>query len=449
MPYKWLTPNSPPPDDERGRCFSVPDDVELIAAVSGALLPLTYAANWEQFGSMTPDEAASIMSAAFEIFVNGDCCDGCTPKIAGRRLVRISPITHKFEQISDDGETWETPDGDLTVPPQTGRDEPTDDERKCSAAANAAHVMHLLYDEALELYENEIDPAAALDFWGEYAGEILFEALGVLVSHFAPLVGYMWTTLYGVMEILTYNAWRERLERDLTCLFLEHATIDSGIVTFDYPAIQTGLFTSAHTQENDLLVLGQVWYMLAIIGADGLNLAGETTAVDDAECPCGTWYRTWEYDALGDNPDWDILQGVVNFDKSIGVAGTWVGSWAAAQMITQTTDETTIVDVEFKRGYPNSNYTQLRLWVGDDVSWVHSGGPDDAPYGGADMWKYLEHEGYANANWELRTTLNKTLPNGEFPMTYALRSGHGAIVGIRMRGYGPCPFTSGDTTSWE
>lgn len=312
MPYKWLTPNSPPPDDERGRCFSVPDDVELIAAVSGALLPLTYAANWEQFGSMTPDEAASIMSAAFEAFVESEC-GKCIPAIAGKRLVRLSPTTQKFEQIADDGETWEEPAGDLAVPAQIGRDEPTDDEKICAAAANAAHVIHLLYDKAIELYENEIDPAAALDFWGDYSGEIIFEALGTLVSHFSPLVGYMWTTLYGIMEILTYAAWTDTLEGNLTCLLLDNASIDGDVVTFDYPAVQTGVFTSAYTSRQDLLVLGQVWYFLAIIGSDGLNLAGETTGVEAPVCLCNDWCFESE-----DWSDWDIMRGGVILNSGVG-----------------------------------------------------------------------------------------------------------------------------------
>jgi len=91
----------------------VPDDLALVGAVTGALLPLTYPENWEQFGTMTPEQAAGVMSAAFEAFVASDCVGGeCPPPtiIAAdgepKRIYRKHPTTGKIEQMVDD-ETWE------------------------------------------------------------------------------------------------------------------------------------------------------------------------------------------------------------------------------------------------------------------------------------------------------------------------------------------------------
>lgn len=443
MPYQWLTPDLPTPDNRRGRCFSVPDDVQLVAAVSGALLPLTYAASWEKFGSMTPDEAAAIMSAAFEDFVSDDKedCKGI-PSIQGKRLVRLSPTTKKWQQIAADGETWEDPTGDLEVPAQTGRSEPTDEEKICMAATNAAHVLHLLYDEALELYENEIDPAAALDFWGDYAGEIIFEALGLLVSHFAPLVGYMWTTLYGIMEILTYSAWGEKLEEKLVCVLQENASISGDIVTFDFPAVQTGIFTSGYTADQDLLVLGQVWYFLAIIGADGLNLAGETTAITEPDCySCEYWFRTWESAGMI-NAEFELLQGVTDQNDNIVPQGAWTGSYAAVKADVVSHETTVYKGFSVAAWVASPVYFQTVLYEGDNAAWVHPGNPDDMPYG--DLWAY--REGYSNGGtWADFIFEHEDV--GETSFIIALRAGTpSSLNAFRMWGEGKCPFTSGDPT---
>lgn len=439
MPYQWLTPDLPTPDNRRGRCFSVPDDVQLVAAVSGALLPLTYAASWEKFGSMTPDEAAAIMSAAFEDFVSdekGDCKG--IPSIQGKRLVRLSPTTKKWQQIAADGETWEDPTGDLEVPAQTGRSEPTDEEKICGAATNAAHVLHLLYDEALELYENEIDPAAALDFWGDYAGEIIFEALGLLVSHFAPLVGYMWTTLYGIMEILTYDAWSDTLEGNLVCLLIDNAAIADGVVTFDYPAVQTGLFVSGHTAKEDLLVLGQVWYFLSIIGADGLNLAGETTSEEGA-CDCGNWcfesddWRLWERmrGGLLQNGNGKVIPTTGNAPYSSGITRTEYAEYR----LRVPTNGAVITEFGVLFGCSNArNYAFVPvLSIGD---------PDDTFDSRSEYWP----ANYAVPVWKSLTSLSVELWQTEFYAAFVAGASYpeGCMLKWRVKGTGINPFEA-----WE
>lgn len=55
MPYH--TPDSAP-DDVSIRRISIPDTAQWRAIVNGALLEMTYPHNWEQYGTLTPDEAA-------------------------------------------------------------------------------------------------------------------------------------------------------------------------------------------------------------------------------------------------------------------------------------------------------------------------------------------------------------------------------------------------------
>lgn len=75
--HAWLTPESLPPTNVCRR-LSIPDTLLFRAAVNGALLELSKAENWEQFGAVTPEEAAA---AALEMLYefdekNGYCMIG-------------------------------------------------------------------------------------------------------------------------------------------------------------------------------------------------------------------------------------------------------------------------------------------------------------------------------------------------------------------------------------
>lgn len=68
----WLTGTDPDPDTIC-RVLVIPDHLHYVSAVTGALLPLTDPANWEQFGDDTPDEAAALMAAMLADYVESDC----------------------------------------------------------------------------------------------------------------------------------------------------------------------------------------------------------------------------------------------------------------------------------------------------------------------------------------------------------------------------------------
>ena len=63
----WLTPNTAP-GPIAARCLLIPDSPDWLAIVSGALLPLIYAYNFEQFGTATPEETAAIFATMFDNF---------------------------------------------------------------------------------------------------------------------------------------------------------------------------------------------------------------------------------------------------------------------------------------------------------------------------------------------------------------------------------------------
>jgi len=70
----WLTPNDIP-TATLCRRLVIPSNPLIIAAVSGALLDLTYSSNWSEFGEVTPDEISQAMLIMYQNFLNdGNFC---------------------------------------------------------------------------------------------------------------------------------------------------------------------------------------------------------------------------------------------------------------------------------------------------------------------------------------------------------------------------------------
>ena len=64
----WLTPETIP-NDEVERKLCIPNSPHILAAVTGAILPLTYPENWEAYGTVTPEAIASRMSEMLSDFL--------------------------------------------------------------------------------------------------------------------------------------------------------------------------------------------------------------------------------------------------------------------------------------------------------------------------------------------------------------------------------------------
>jgi len=78
----WLTPDDIPSEGIK-RWLCIPNTPALLASVTGALLPLAYAENWEQYGDVTPEEAAAAMSLMLEEFISqeGKCLPMSYPPV--------------------------------------------------------------------------------------------------------------------------------------------------------------------------------------------------------------------------------------------------------------------------------------------------------------------------------------------------------------------------------
>lgn len=302
MPY--LTPDSIPADDIC-RPLLIPNSEQWLALVSGAVSELAKDWNWEQFGSVTPEEAAERMLTMLNNYYDDSCSGSCA------RIYRVG-IGGAFEQSDDGGETWEAPTGDATVPPVPEREEPTADERKCLAAANAANVLALTYEQMLDAWQLDHEIDYGISVFGAAVVGLIGVWLGILSVGAINLALGVFATAYEILDNLTQDAWDEDFNERLICILLEAAVDTAGVVTFQYDLFLTrlGELVTANPIEQALLV-AQVNYMMLWIGEDGLNAAGATTGITTHECNCdNTW--CYEFDFLIDEQNWESWVRVTN-----------------------------------------------------------------------------------------------------------------------------------------
>jgi len=292
MPY--LTPNEIPEGDDC-RPLSIPASTEWLAIVSGALTELTKPYNWEEWGSVTVAEAVERMQLMIDNYYDAACGTCETP--GGYRVIRISP-TGELEQL--DGETWVETTDEYYIPPPEEREGGTSEDQRCLAAENAVNVLHTLYEDLSDSWNGDLDENEAITAF-------ILAAVGIVGFAFAPItwgivafMGAVFTALYSALEFIIADLWDADVSKQIKCFLYECSSNDGGVVTFDY-ACFTGKLNElvnefSLTAEQQRLYL-QISYLLYFIGGvDGLNLAGGTTAITEADCfDCGLLCYQWDF----------------------------------------------------------------------------------------------------------------------------------------------------------
>lgn len=301
------TPNSTPSTTRR-RIFVVPADAEWLGLVMGAVEVLREEWRWYEWGALTPAEAA----AAFNTIIIDAFENVCPPMLpGGGRVIRINPTTGRLEEGADDG-TWEPPTGDYAVPPITPR-EGTPDDIRCLAAANAAHVLELLYESVTDSIAHELEVS---------------EAYAALVTAFIAAVGWefapiafalaafflaVFAVVYEIVKIIGADLWDGTFTDTLKCALYGCASADGeGVVTFDWACAQNALAAGTDALNFDQLRLfNQLNFIIQVIGgADGLNQAGATTAITEADCSgCDT---AWCYPLNFNESDYGLALSFLN-----------------------------------------------------------------------------------------------------------------------------------------
>jgi len=281
VPY--LTPDSIPEETDC-RSLLIPASTDWLAIVSGALTELTKTWNWQQFGSVTVDEAVDAMQAMIDLYYLG-CSGGCELPEGGE-IIRIGE-DGRIEVLTD-GE-WVTPtEGDYYIPPPEAREGGTEQDQVCLAAENAVNVLETLYESLSDSWNNDLDEAEAVTAF-------IATAVGAVGFAFAPItfgiVAFalpIFAGMYALLEFLIADLWDEAVSNQIKCFLVECGSNVDGVVTFDFDCFMSEL--RSHTSlfdltEEQLRLYGQIAYLVYFIGgADGLNLAGGTTAITEADC---------------------------------------------------------------------------------------------------------------------------------------------------------------------
>jgi hypothetical protein len=259
---------------------------------------------------MTPDEAASIMSASFEAFVASDCEGGSTecPPIqlpGGQKLWRISPVSGHWEVLDPEfGETWAEPTGGEAIPyPPEARPEEDEASRKCAAATNAINVLEQLYSDVVTSASADLDAYQAATNLAAAAAALLGSFMSLPALGIIALAEAIFNAFYELAGAIAVDLWDADFSADLTCVLANQATEVDGVVTFDYFGFNQAILEQTWVDRDYLILVAQVLYLTSIIGPDGLNLAGATTAVEGNCSGCGTWCVTGTPQDLGFAPD--------------------------------------------------------------------------------------------------------------------------------------------------
>jgi len=300
------TPNDVPADGGY-IVFRIPKDNEWAGLILGAAQALTEHWNFYQWGDMLPEEAAE----AFRQIVNQAPYEACgCEQPGGRRVLRVNANGH-IEQLTD-GE-WTEPTDDYTIPPVPPRTEPTCEERRCLAAANCANVLQQLYEEVADAVADGADEAEALAVMIGFAVITIGGWLGLALAALVGLALGLFTAFLEICEFMTADLWTSDFTDKLQCILYECSSCDGDVVTFDFQCVRERMAEYTDLLDPQVItnirLFGQVDFMLNVIGVDGLNAAGATTAIETADCTdCQDgWCRL--YDFTIDEQGWEAQDG--------------------------------------------------------------------------------------------------------------------------------------------
>jgi len=312
------TPDDMPPDGGYV-VFRVPKDNQWAGLILGAAQLLSYSYNFYESGDMTPDEAAEVFRQIVDQAPYESC--GCEQP-GGKRVLRVNK-TGNIEQLTD-GE-WTPPTDDYAIPPVPAREEPTCDERKCAAAANCANVLQQLYEEVADAVAEGADEAEALAVMIGVAIIIIGGWLGLALAALVGLAtGYFFSFL-EIAEFMTADLWTSDFTEKLQCFLYECASCEGDVVTFDFQCVREKMASYTDLLDvnfvTNLRLFGQVDFILNVIGVDGLNAAGATTAITDADCSeCAQmWCKTWDFTLEDGSADgWYAVAGLGTWTAGVG-----------------------------------------------------------------------------------------------------------------------------------
>lgn len=281
MPY--LTPETLPSTDTCRRLL-IPDSPEWLAIVSGALTELLFKWNWQQKG-ITVDETLAALQAIVDSYYNQPCQDPDACFLpGGTALIRRLP-DGTTEQFIDG--VWSTPEGDYASTPPEPREESTESERLCLAAANTANALRLTYEAVVEEYEEFANVEDVIEVMLAVVGFLFAPYVSAAALALLALEALAFNTFFEALEFVGADDWSEEFNEKVICLLLDHATEDEDErVTYNFADFYADVNAGSLDFLNPSFMrpFSQLAYMLYYIGAEGLNSSSGTTAISEADC---------------------------------------------------------------------------------------------------------------------------------------------------------------------
>lgn len=329
---RFITPANVP-TAEICRGLVLPNSRDWLGVFSEALSQTIYPYNYEQINDtdLTPEEAAAEAYERYTAWLDAVCASGSCTLPGGQKIYRTRKIdsdTTIYEYY--DGEDWVE---DEDIPTTSAREEETEDNQLCAAAANAVNALRLTWLEVDSYYEESV---AAQDAQVDTA---IFISGLIGTFFYPPIAGLFalaqagWEIVYYAYEIVSAVDWDDYLTDSLVCIFKEHATVTDGVVSFDTEAILKALWANAFTGQAYITIVAQIEYLINQIGKPAIDAAGALTAIEGDCSHCGVWCQTFQFSESTYN--WSAIRET---GSVLNAPGAWDGSkWIG----TVTTDGTT------------------------------------------------------------------------------------------------------------
>lgn len=279
MPY--LTPDEVP-EGRACRALFIPDDTAWLSLVSGILTEATKIWNWQEFGTLTPQECVDVMNEIVLAYYESENCGCALPE--GGEILRAGEFG-ELQMLS--GGEWVEPTGDYAIPEPEARSEPTSEERRCAAAANAENVLMLMYEDITDSWTANLSTADAIISLVATVAGLIPIPVSLAVRGLAILALAVWRSAYSAAAFVTNDLWDADFSLNMRCMLYRQSIDTAGVVTFDFAAVNAELINQIDWIDPTIFsytLAGQVRWMLSQITPAGLNLAGETTAISDPGC---------------------------------------------------------------------------------------------------------------------------------------------------------------------
>lgn len=215
-----------------------------------------------------------------EKFVDGEWVEFANLRLCPP-IIRLN-LNFEIEISLDGGETFEV----ITDNPVPPIPEPSPGaDALCVAAASAVVAFNETYKEVKRLFQDEVSvytiAAAAISLIGTF----------IFFPPALPFVFSFFVELYAILSEITDDEFDSDTQEELKCILFSNGELVDGAAHFDHEEV----IAQVHARWDvfDVNIWAAIEWLLYIVGSDGLDRAGSTGVVADAECEdCGNWCYT-------------------------------------------------------------------------------------------------------------------------------------------------------------